>query len=52
VVNCDSHRFEHAGYLRIGAEVARKGWITREDVVNTLPLAKLLPELKKKREGA
>jgi DNA polymerase (family 10) len=52
VVNCDSHRFEHAGFLRIGAEVARKGWITREDVVNTLPLAKLLPELKKKREGA
>ena len=49
VINCDGHRFEHAGYLRIGAEVARKGWLTREDVINTLPLQKLLPELNRKR---
>jgi DNA polymerase (family 10) len=50
VINCDAHRFEHAGYLRLGAGFARKGWLTKEDVMNTLPLAKLVKELKKKRE--
>lgn len=49
VINCDAHRFEHAGYLRLGADVARKGWLTRDDVMNTLPLPKLLKELRKKR---
>ena len=49
VINCDAHRFEHAGYLRIGADVARKGGLTRADVINTLPLDKLLKELHKKR---
>lgn len=49
VINCDAHRFEHAGYLRLGAGFARKGWLTKEDVINTLPLAKLMKELKHKR---
>lgn len=49
VINCDAHRFEHAGYLRLGADVARKGWLTKDDIINTLPLPKLLNELKKKR---
>jgi DNA polymerase (family 10) len=49
VINCDAHRFEHAGYLRLGADVARKGWLTKADVMNALPLPKLLKELKKKR---
>jgi len=49
VINCDAHRFEQAGYLRLGAGIARKGWLTKEEVVNTLPLEKLKKELKKKR---
>jgi DNA polymerase (family 10) len=49
VINCDAHRFEQAGFLRLGAGIARKGWLTKEDVVNTLPLEKLKKELKKKR---
>ncbi len=48
-INCDAHRLEHAGYLRLGAGVARKGWLTREDVVNTLPLTELRRELGRKR---
>jgi DNA polymerase (family 10) len=50
VINCDAHRAEHAGFLRLGAGIARKAGLTREDVLNTLPLEKLLPELRKKRE--
>jgi DNA polymerase (family 10) len=49
VINCDAHRFEHAGYLRLGAGMARKGWLTKDDVINTLPLDKLMKELKRKR---
>ncbi len=50
-INCDAHRLEHAGFLRLGAGIARKGWLTRADVVNTLPLPDLMKELKRKREG-
>ncbi len=49
VINCDAHRIEHAGFLRIGTDIARKGWLTKSDVINTLPLPKLLNELKRKR---
>ncbi len=51
-INCDAHRFEHAGFLHLGAGIARKGWLTKEDVVNTLPLKALMKELGKKRANA
>ena len=46
VVNCDAHRLDHFGYLRLGAGVARKGWLTKGDVVNTLTLAELRKALR------
>lgn len=46
VINCDAHRLDHFGYLRLGAGVARKGWLTKADVVNTLSLAELRKALK------
>ncbi|GIT12647.1 MAG: hypothetical protein CM1200mP34_0530 [Verrucomicrobiales bacterium] len=49
VINPDTHRNEDAGYLRLGAGIARKGWLTAADVINTLPLAKLRKELAEKR---
>jgi DNA polymerase (family X) len=49
VINCDAHRFEHVGYLRLGAGIARKGWLTKDDVINTRPLASLTEELRRKR---
>jgi DNA polymerase (family 10) len=51
VINCDAHRFEHAGFLRLGAGIARKGWLTKSDVINTLPLDKLIKTLQAKRAG-
>src|ERR1017187_1424631 len=41
VINPDAHRNEHAGFLRLGAGIARKGWLTKADVVNALPYARL-----------
>jgi DNA polymerase (family 10) len=49
VINPDAHRNEHAMFLRLGAGVARKGWLEKADVINTLPLDKLRKELKRKR---
>lgn len=41
VINPDAHHNRHAGFLRLGAGMARKGWLTAEDVVNTLGLKSL-----------
>lgn len=51
VINPDAHRNDHAGFLRLGVGVARKGWLTKADVMNALPLDKLRKELRRKREG-
>lgn len=45
VINPDAHRNEHAGFLRLGAGIARKGWLTRQDIVNCLPWTALQKEL-------
>jgi DNA polymerase (family 10) len=45
VINPDAHRNEHAGFLRLGAGMARKGWLSQTDVVNALPWRKLKAEL-------
>ena len=49
VINCDAHRNAHAQFLRLGAGIARKGWLEAKDVINTLPLDKLRKELRRKR---
>jgi DNA polymerase (family 10) len=38
VINPDAHAVGHLGFLAIGVRLARKGWLRREDVVNTLDL--------------
>ena len=45
VINPDAHRNEHASFLRLGAGIARKGWLQKNDVVNTLTLKSLFKEL-------
>lgn len=52
VINCDAHKLDHAGWLRLASGIARKGWLTKEDVINTLPLDKLRDELDRKRRRA
>ena len=51
VINPDAHRNEHAGFLRLGAGIARKGWLERTNVINALPLQLLRKELNRKRLG-
>jgi DNA polymerase (family 10) len=49
VINPDAHRVERLQDLWFGVGAARKGWLTKEDVVNCLPLAKMEKELGRKR---
>jgi DNA polymerase (family 10) len=51
VINPDAHRNEHAGFLRLGAGIGRKGWLEPKDVINTLNLKSLLKALKMKRNA-
>jgi len=39
VINPDAHRISQLAMLRHGVTMARKGWLRREDVMNTLSLA-------------
>ena len=47
VISTDSHRVQHLDLMRYGVEQARRAWLTKGDVVNTLPLAELLEVLEK-----
>ena len=49
VINPDAHRAERLQDLWFGIGIARKGWLTKEDIVNTFPLDKLRKQLKVKR---
>jgi DNA polymerase (family 10) len=48
-INPDAHRTARLQDLWFGIGAARKGWLTKEDVVNCLPLAKIEAALKAKR---
>jgi DNA polymerase (family 10) len=50
VINPDAHRTERLQDLWFGIGIARKGWLTKADVMNCLPLAKVESALKAKRE--
>ena len=45
VINPDAHRIAQFAMLRHGVTMARKGWLRREDVMNTLSLAAMRKEL-------
>ena len=38
VINTDAHHPRHLRNMRYGVKMARRGWLTAADVVNTLPL--------------
>jgi DNA polymerase (family 10) len=49
VINPDAHRTERLQELWFGIGVARKGWLTKADVMNCLPIGKIENELGRKR---
>jgi DNA polymerase (family 10) len=51
-INPDAHGVAQLQYLWCGIGVARKGWLTAEDVINTQPLGKIERVLARKRPAA
>jgi DNA polymerase (family X) len=46
VINTDSHHTSHMEKLRYGITQARRAWLTKDDVLNTLPLQKFATAMK------
>jgi DNA polymerase (family X) len=46
IISTDAHHPEHLKLMRYGVTTARRGWLTKHDVLNTLPPAKLLAALR------
>jgi DNA polymerase (family 10) len=42
IISSDAHTKESMDYMKYGLDVARRGWLTKESVVNTLPVEKLI----------
>jgi DNA polymerase (family 10) len=46
VINTDSHHTSHLDKIRFGVLQARRAWLTKEDVLNTLPASKFTRAMK------
>ncbi len=46
VIDTDAHSVLHLNFLDLGVAQARRGWATKEDILNTLPLNEFLKQLK------
>ncbi len=47
VIGTDAHKTEHMDFMFYGASVARRGWASKNDIINTLPYSNLIGILKK-----
>jgi DNA polymerase (family 10) len=48
-IDTDSHATTHLEVMRFGVATAQRGWLTKDDVINAWPLAKLRTFLRKGR---
>jgi DNA polymerase (family 10) len=48
-INTDAHLTEHLQYMRYGVATARRGWATKEAVINTWPIERLLKWVRSRR---
>jgi DNA polymerase (family 10) len=51
VISTDSHRTDHLAFMKYGVQTARRGWIEKKDVLNALPLPRLLSALRLKPQN-
>jgi DNA polymerase (family 10) len=50
-INPDAHHVSQLQYLWNGIGIARKGWLSARDVINTLPLGKIESQLSIKKKS-
>jgi DNA polymerase (family 10) len=46
IISTDAHSPDQLKLMRYGVVTARRGWLRKEDVLNTLPPEKLLQSLR------
>jgi DNA polymerase (family X) len=49
-VDTDAHSSVHLGFMRFGIGTAQRGWLSRDEVINTWPLERLREFLRKGRD--
>jgi DNA polymerase (family X) len=49
VISTDSHSTGNLTYIRYGVTMARRGWLEKKDVINSLPVKEFLGALRKKK---
>ncbi|MEM7827941.1 MAG: DNA polymerase/3'-5' exonuclease PolX [Candidatus Aenigmatarchaeota archaeon] len=47
-INTDAHTLSQMELMEFGLAMARRGWLTKDDVINTLPLNELLKRISKR----
>jgi len=52
VISTDAHTAHTLEFMRYGVQTARRGWLEKKDVINTLPLGKFLAALRPKPGAA
>jgi DNA polymerase (family 10) len=52
VISTDSHNTGNLAFIRYGVTMARRGWLEKKDVINTLPTAEFLEKLRPKPGSA
>jgi DNA polymerase (family 10) len=52
VISTDSHHTSHLANIKYGVLMARRGWLEKKDVLNTLPAADFKKALQRSRTGA
>src|ERR1700687_5733221 len=52
VISTDSHSTANLSFIRNGVTMARRGWLEKHDVINTLPTAEFLAALRPKPGAA
>jgi DNA polymerase (family X) len=48
VISTDSHNATNLALIRYGVTMARRGWLEKRDVINTLPTEQFLAALRAK----
>ncbi len=48
-IDTDTHALDHLLFLELGEAIARRGWATKKDVLNTMPCQELLHYFQKKK---
>jgi DNA polymerase (family 10) len=52
VISTDAHNAGNLSLIRYGVRMARRGWLEKKDVINTLPVGEFLGELRGKKRAA